>query len=129
MAQNKKKTNPLDYVFGSPEYLKTKFDDVDEVKVSTRSRVAKDARLLVSRLATKKDHMHVYNVFKTSGVADAKPVSGYIVHVAMGLNGPGRGSDYAAALKRLLDTGKFCLLDAWIDAVDDLWDFVLSVKL
>lgn len=123
-----KKPNPLDYTFGSPEYLKAKFDDIDTAVASTRSKVAKDVKASVGKLATEKDHMYVYKVLKTSGIADGKPVTGFVVHVAMGLNGPGRGSDYAAALKRLLDTGKFCLLDAWIDAIDDLWDFILSVR-
>ncbi len=127
-TMSKKKTNPLDHVFGGTEYLKAKFDDIDEAVVSKKSKQAKDVKALVKRLATDKDRMYAYAVIKTAGKADGKPVSGYVVHVAMGLNGPGMGSDYAAALKRLLDTGKFCLLDAWIDAVDDLWDFILSVK-
>ena len=59
--------------------------------------------------------------------ADGKR-DGYVVHVTMGLNGPGKGSDYAAAIKRLLDTGKFFLFDAWIDAIDDLWDVLLNVE-
>ena len=125
---SKKKPNPLDYVFGGPEYLKAKFDDIDEAVVSKKSKTTKDIKALVKSLATDKDHMYAYEVIKTSGIADAKPVTGTIVHVAMGLNGPGKESDYADALKRLLDTGKFHLLDAWIDAIDDLWDFVLSFK-
>ena len=125
---SKKKPNPLDYVFGGPEYLKAKFDDIDEAVVSKKSKATKDIKALVKSLATDKDHMYAYEVIKTSGIADTKPVTGTIVHVAMGLNGPGKESDYADALKRLLDTGKFHLLDAWIDAIDDLWDFVLSFK-
>ena len=125
---SKKKPNPLDYVFGGPEYLKAKFDDIDEAVVSKKSKTTKDIKALVKSLATDKDHMYAYEVIKTSGIADTKPVTGTIVHVAMGLNGPGKESDYADALKRLLDTGKFHLLDAWIDAIDDLWDFVLSFK-
>ena len=125
---SKKKPNPLDYVFGGPEYLKAKFDDIDEAVVSKKSKTTKDIKALVKSLATDKDHMYAYEVIKTSGVADTKPVTSTIVHIAMGLNGPGKESDYAAALKRLLDTDKFHLLDAWIDAIDDLWDFVLSFK-
>lgn len=125
---SKKRPNPLDYTFGGPEYLKAKFDDIDEAVVSKKSKATKDIKALVKSLATDKDHMYAYEVIKTSGIADTKPVTGTIVHVAMGLNGPGKESDYAAALKRLLDTGKFHLLDAWIDAIDDLWDFVLSFR-
>ena len=125
---SRKKPNPLDYPFGSPEYLKAKFDDIDEAVVSKNAKVAKLVKALVKSLATDKDKMFAYEVIKTSGVADGKPVSGVIVHVAMGLNGPGEGSDYAAALKRLLDTGKLHLIDASIDSLDDLWDFLLCVK-
>ena len=125
---SKKKTNPLDHVFGGPEYLKAKFDDIDKAVVSKTSKVAKDVKALIKSLATDKDNMQVHEVIKTSGVADGKTVTNTIVHIGMGLNGAGKESDYADALKRLLNTGKFHLLDAWIDAIDDLWDFVLSFK-
>ena len=125
---SKKKTNPLDYVFGGPEYLKAQFDDIDTAVVSKKSKDAKEVKALVDRLSTKKDNMHVYEVIKTSGLAGTEPVKSTIVHVGMGLNGAGKESDYAIALTRLLDTGRFHLIDAWIDAVDDLWDFLLSYK-
>lgn len=125
---SKKQTNPYNYVFGSPEYLVAKFDDISKATISTRSKTAKEIKALVKDLATDKDKMYVYQVVSTSGIADDEPVSGFIAQVAMGLNGPGSESDYAAALKRLLDTGKFHLVDAWIDAIDDLWDVLLSVK-
>lgn len=125
---SKKKPNPLDYTFGGPEYLKAKFDDIDKAVVSKTSKVAKGIKTLIKSLATDKDNMQVHEVIKTSGVADGEPVTNTIVHIGMGLNGAGKESDYADALKRLLDTGKFHLLDAWIVAIDDLWDFVLSFK-
>ena len=35
---SKKRPNPLDYTFGGPEYLKAKFDDIDEAVVSKKSK-------------------------------------------------------------------------------------------
>ena len=114
--------------FGDPEYLKHKFDDISEATYSEKSKVAKEVKALVKSLSTDKDRMFCFKVLKTSGKCDGEPVSGYVAHIAMGLNGPGKGSDYAAALKRLLDTGKFFMFDAHIDAVDDLWDFLVNVN-
>ena len=113
-------------VFGDPSYLVQKFDDISRAVRSEKSQVAKDIKALVKSKSTDKDRMYAYEVLMTSGVADAKPVKGVVVHVAMGLNGPGRDSDYFAALKRLTDTKKFRLLDAWIGACDDLWDFLFA---
>lgn len=125
----KKKTkNPYEHVFGSPEYLACKFDDVDTAVESRKSKTAKEAKKLVESLKTDKDQMHVFKVYKVTGKDDEGRRDGYVVHVAMGLNGPGRGSDYAAAIKRLLDTGKFFLFDARVDATDDLWDVLLGVE-
>lgn len=114
--------------FGDPSYLVKKFDDVSKAVRSERSAVSKKIVELVKSKSTKKDNMHVYGVVKTYGEFDGKKTDGVAVHVGMGLNGPGRGSDYAAALKRLLDTGKFGVIDALIDAVDDLWDFILDYR-
>lgn len=114
--------------FGDPSYLVKKFADISKATCSDRSAFAREVKALVESKATKKDGMHVYGAFKVSGVCDGEQRDGYVVHVAMGLNGPGRGSDYAAALKRLMDTKKFILIDAHIDAADDLWDFLLTYK-
>lgn len=111
-------------VFGDPSYLVKKFDDIDSAVRSEKSQLAKDIKALVKSKATDKDHMYCYGVIKTKGVFDDKPCESVVVHVALGLNGPGKDSDYFAALKRLTDTKRFALLDAWVDAVDDLWDFL-----
>ena len=128
----KKTKNPYDYTFGSPEYLRCKYDDIDTVVESTRSKFAREIKALVKSLSTDKDNMHVYHTYKTTGVdwdGESKRET-YIVHVAMGLNGPGKGSDYLAAIKRLLDSGKLeVVFDMWIDACDDLWDVLLSVRI
>lgn len=127
MAKKKTK-NPYEHVFGSPEYLTCKFDDIDTVVESRKSKTAKEFKKLVESLKTDKDHMYCYEVLKTSSRCDGKPVSGYVAYIVMGLNGPGRGSDYAAALKRLLDTGKVSVFDAFIDAADDLWSFLVHIE-
>lgn len=114
--------------FGDPSYLVKKFADISKAVYSTRSAAAKAITELVKSKSTKKDNLYVYSVLKVSGEDDGKKVTDTLVHVAMGLNGPGKGKDYAAALKRLLDTGKFAVLDAWIDAIDDLWDFILVYR-
>ena len=111
-------------VFGDPSYLVRKFDDISKATRSEKSQLAKDIKALVKSKSTKKDNMYCYGVLKTEGVFDGKPCSGVVVHVALGLNGPGKYSDYFAALKRLTDTKRFALIDAHIDAIDDLWDLL-----
>ena len=111
-------------VFGDPSYLVKKFDDIESAVRSEKSAVSKEVKSLVHSTATTKDNMYCYGVLKTKGVFDGKPCESVVVHVSLGLNGPGKDSDYFAALKRLADTKRFALLDAHIDAVDDLWDFL-----
>ena len=111
-------------VFGDPSYLVKKFDDIESAVRSEKSQLAKDIKSLVHSMATTKDNMYCYGVLVTKGQSDGKPCSSVVVHVALGLNGPGKDSDYFAALKRLTDTKRFALLDAHIDAIDDLWDFL-----
>lgn len=111
-------------VFGDPSYLVKKFDDIDSAVRSEKAALSKEIKALVESKSTGKDNMQCYGVLKTKGVFDEKPCESVIVHVRLGLNGPGRDSDYFAALKRLTDTKMFRLLDAHIDAIDDLWDFL-----
>lgn len=112
--------------FGDPSYLVRKFDDVSAAVRSEKSKLAKEIKALVKSKSTKNDNMYCYEVVMTKGQFDGKPCESVVVHVALGLNGPGKGSDYFAALKRLADTKRFALLDAHIDAVDDLWDFLFT---
>jgi hypothetical protein len=115
-------------VFGEPCYLEHKFDDVDRATVSRKSAMSKLIVSTVKGLSTKKDNMYVYRVMKTTGVFDGKPRVGYVAHVAMGLNGPGRQEDYLAAMRRLVTcrTLRMRILDAWVDAIDDLVDVLVS---
>ena len=115
-------------VFGEPAYLVHKFDDVDKAVVSRKSAMSKLIVSTVKGLSTKKDNMYVYRVMKTTGKFDGKPRTGYVAHVAIGLNGPGRQEDYLAAMRRLVTckTVKMRIFDAWIDAVDDLVDVLVD---
>lgn len=110
-------------VFGDPSYLVKKFDDVESAVRSEKSALSKEIKALVASRATDKDKMHCYGVLKTRGKRE-----NVVVHVGLGLNGPGKAGDYFAALKRLADTGRFILFDAYIDAADDLWDFLFVWK-
>lgn len=115
-------------VFGDPSYLVNKFDDVDTAVRSKKSAAAKEARAIVKAKSSKKDNLQVFDVVRTKGKANGKPVSNVIVYVGVGLNGPGKDSDYLAALKRLTDTGRFRIIDAHIDSLDDVMDFLLAFK-
>ncbi len=122
-----KKTKGI-VVFGEPNYLIYKFADIDTAVRSKKSAAAKEARAIVKSKATKKDDMQVFDVIRTKGKFDGKPVSNVIVYVGVGLNGPGKDSDYLVALKRLTDTGRFRVIDAHIDAIDDVWSVLLAFK-
>lgn len=114
-------------VFGSPSYLVNKFDDVDRAVVSRKSAMSKLIVATVEGLATEKDDMRVYRVMKTTGKFDGRTRAGYVAHVEIGLNGPGRQEDYLAALQRLVTckTLEIRVFDAWVDAVDDLVDVLV----
>lgn len=127
-------------IFGSAEYLVEKFDDVESAVESRKSKTAKDFKALVKTIATEKDGMYVYKVYKTmshvcdgqSEGADGKchaPVcQGYVAQVSLGLNGKGRQEDYLAALKRLVEKAHVFIFDAWIDALDDVADVLVRIS-
>jgi hypothetical protein len=115
-------------VFGDASYLVNKFDDIDKVVVSEKSAMAKLIKNTVKGLSTKKDDMHVYRVMLVAGTCDGKPRKGYVAHIAMGLNGPGRQEDYLAAMRRLVTckTVKMRIFVTWIDATDELVDILVD---
>jgi hypothetical protein len=115
-------------VFGDANYLVNKFDDIDKAVVSEKSAMAKLIKATVNGLSTKKDNMHVYRVLRTTGTVDGKSCKGYVAHIAMGLNGPGRQEDYLAAMRRLVmcKTVKMRIFVTWIDATDDLVDVLVD---
>lgn len=116
--------------WGSAEYLLEKFDDIEGVQEMSRKCVdTKRAKALVKAAATPGDNMRVHRVWRAVMRAGDEPATtGTIVHVGLGLNGPGRQADYLAALKRLVDGGEFSIFDAWIDAADDLADVLCLLR-
>jgi len=114
--------------FGDPSYLVNKFDDVNKATDSRKSAMAKLVKETVKGLSTKKDNMQVHRVLLTTGTCDGKPRKGYVAHITMGLNGPGKQEDYLAAMHRLVTykTVKMRIFDVWVDALDDLVDVLVS---
>ena len=82
----------------------------------------------VKAIQTKKNNAYTYEVFRTKGKWDTKPVKSIIGHIALGLNGLGKQVDYLAAMQKLLKDGKLTIIDAHLDVVDDLWDFLVVTK-
>ena len=121
-------------VFGDPSYLVGKFGgvykDIYKATVSEKSAMAKLIKTTVKGLSTKKDDMHVHRVMRvaTMDIHDGKPRKGYVAHVVIGLNGPGRQEDYLVAMRRLVTckTVKMRIIDACVDAVDDFVDLLVD---
>ena len=112
--------------FGHPSYLTGKFIDTKTAALTDRSKAAKEFKDLVAGLSTPKDQMYLYRTLKVTTDRDGETLTGYVIHVSIGLNSPGTHAEhYADALKRLLKTGRFTVLDAAIDAADDVWDVLL----
>lgn len=116
-------------IWGSAAYLKEKFADV-----TTAVKCAKDSVEFgiiderVKAIQTKKNNAYTYEVFRTKGKWDTKPVKYIVGHVALGLNGPGKQVDYLAAMQKLIKDGKLAIIDAHLDVADDLWDFLVITK-
>ena len=122
-----KKNDPC--VWGSAGYLKAKFADVTTAVKCAKNSVefgAIDER--VKAVRTDKNGAYTYSVFRTKGKRDAVPVKYIVGHVVLGLNGPGKQADYLAAMQKLLKDGKLAILDAHLDVVDDLWDFLVVTE-
>lgn len=116
-------------VFGSPEYLVARFDDIQgATEMSRWCSDTKKAKEVIGSLSTHQDGMRVHKVYRAEVFTPGDEVKGTstIVHVALGLNGGGSQSDYLAALKRLADTGMFHIFDCWIDSLDDLVDVLCT---
>lgn len=112
--------------FGHPSYLTDTFLGFKTAAWTDRSKAAKKFKDLVAGLSTPKDQMYLYRTLKVTTVRDGEPLTGYVIHVCIGLNSPGTPNEhYADALKRLLKTGRLTLLDAVIDAASDTWSVLL----
>ena len=120
--------NKNDY-FGSKNYLVEKFYDITTaVKCAKNSPEFAAIDELVKGISTKKNNAYTYEVFRTNGKWNEKPVKYVVGHIVLGLNGLGKQADYLAAMQKLLRDGKLSILDAHLDVADDLWDFLVSTK-
>ena len=122
-----KKEDPI--VWGSAGYLKAKFIDITTAVRCARNSVefgAIDER--VKAIHTNKNGAYTYSVFRTKGTRDVTPVKYIVGHIVLGLNGPGKQVDYLAAMQKLLKDGKLTILDANLDVLDDLWDFLVVME-
>ena len=116
-------------IWGSAGYLKATFADITTAVKCAKNSVefgAIDER--VKAIRTDKNGAYTYSVFRTKGKRDVTPVKYIIGHIVLGLNGPGKQTDYLAAMQKLLKDGKFTIIDAHLGVVDDLWDFLVVTK-
>lgn len=115
-------------VFGSKEWLVANFDDIDSASECKKSSPEwRAAEALFRKMSKKKVGGYVYNVLKTKGTWDEQPVKNVIAHIVLGKNGPGNQADYLAELSKAIGR-KNSILDDHLDAVDDLWDFLITLK-
>ena len=122
-----KKEDPI--VWGSAGYLKATFADITTAVKCAKNSVefgAIDER--VKAIRTDKNNAYTYEVFRTKGKLDTTPVKYIVGHVVLGLNGPGKQADYLAAMQKLLKDGRLAILDAHLDVIDDLWDFLVITE-
>ena len=117
-------------VWGSPDYLMARYDDVQSAEeLSRKCKATKAVKAAVKALRTDKDNMQVHRVLRTViCVPGEESHEGIVAQVGIGLNGAGRQADYLDALKRLVKSGEFRIFDAFVDAVDDLADVLVSFR-
>ena len=116
-------------IWGSAGYLKATFADVTTaVKCAKNSIEFAAIDELVKAVSTKKNNAYTYEVFRTNGKWDEKPVKCVVGHIVLGLNGLGKQADYLAAMQKLLRDGKLSILDAHLDVADDIWNFLVIMK-
>ena len=116
-------------IWGSEGYLKATFADVTTAVKCAKNSVEFcmiDER--VKAIRTDKNGAYTYSVFRTKGKRDVTPVKYIVGHVVLGLNGPGKQADYLAAMQKLLKDGRLAILDAHLDVIDDLWDFLVVTE-
>ena len=116
-------------VWGSAGYLKAKFADVTTAAKCAKNSIefgVIDER--VKSISTDKNGAYTYSVFRTKGKRDVTPVKYIVGHIVLGLNGSGKQVDYLAATQKLLKDGNLAILDAHLDVIDDLWDFLVVTE-
>ena len=122
-----KKNDPS--IWGSAGYLKAKFIDITTaVKCDRNSVEFGDIDERVKAVHTNKNGAYTYSVFRTKGMRNVTPVKYIVGHIVLGLNGPGKQVAYLAAMQKLLKDGKLAILDANLDVIDDLWDFLVVAE-
>lgn len=126
--QKVKKGKPVVF-WGSPEYLVKEYNDIDSASnCSHRNKTVMEIRRLVKSVSTPKDDLSAYEVFYVERKRGEQKERCAIAHITFGLNGSGKQSDYLAALKRLVDTGKFFIFECRIDALDDVCSVLARFK-
>lgn len=116
-------------IWGSAGYLKATFAGVTTAVKCAQNSVefgAIDER--VKAIRTDKNGAYTYSVFRTKGKRDVTPVKYITGHIVLGLNGPGKQTDYLAAMQKLLKDGRLAILDAHLDVIDDLWEFLVVTE-
>lgn len=123
------KSKNKNVVWGSPEYIKEKFDDVSDVwELSGKCVASKTVKAAVASIKTKKDNLSVRSVMQFSKIGPDGKVSGetgFMAVLDLGLNGNGKQADYFDCLKKVAKFGLF-VFDAHIDAIDDVGAVIVS---
>lgn len=114
--------------WGSPDYLMMRYDDVQSAtELSRKCKATKAVKAAVKAVRTDRDNMQVHRVMRTvTCIPGDEPREGIVAQVGVGLNGSGRQEDYLAAIGRLVKSGEFQVFDAFVDAVDDLADVLVT---
>lgn len=122
-----KKNDPS--IWGSAGYLKATFADITTAVKCDKTSAEFDAiDKRVKAIRTNKNNAYTCSVFRTKGKRDVTPVKYIVGHIVLGLNGPGKQVDYLAAMQKLLKDGNLAILDAHLDVIDDLWDFLVVTE-
>ena len=114
-------------IFGSKEYIVAQYDDVDHaVNCGERSKEWQAAEAVVRKMNAKKTGARVYRVVKGTGYDGTigKDTAKVFAHIVIGLNGPGRETEYLKELAKAIGETNH-ILEVQIDALDDLWDVII----
>lgn len=114
-------------VFGSKEYVVAQYGDVDRaVDCGKESKEWQAAEAIVRTMDAKKTGARVYRVVRGTGYDGTidKDTTKVFAHIVIGLNGPGRETDYLKELAKAIGATNH-ILEVQIDALDDLWDVII----
>lgn len=114
-------------VFGSKEYIVAQYGDVDRaLNCSKESKEWQAAEAIVRTMNAKKTGAYVYRVVKGTGYDGTidKDTTKVFAHIVIGLNGPGRETEYLNELAKAIGETNH-ILEVQIDALDDIWDVII----